>query len=112
MESKGIERTLLRYVLTNDKIVDTSDKITIRTRTDFKLCLKREVIEMANTIRELIEYCFENKIKIYTYDYWGNLTLLNENLFYEHKLAVASRLMLWKGKDLVCAYEFKKGEER
>jgi hypothetical protein len=25
---------------------------------------------------------------------------------------VASRLMLWKGKDLVCAYEFKKGEER
>lgn len=106
------ERTIKRFVLTHHKLYDINGKVTIKGRTDFKTCYSRPVVETAETIDELVAYCIKNGIGIYALENNGSLTYLNETPFYELPLGRAKRLMMWQGKDLVCAYEFEREDKR
>ena len=103
-----VERTIKRFVLTHHKVYDTNGKVAIKGRTDFMTCYSRPVVETAETVDELVDYCIKNGIGIYALEENGNLTHLNETPFYELPLGRAKRLMMWQGKDLVCAYEFER----
>lgn len=106
------ENTMARYALTAHKIYDIGGMRAIRNRTEFLYSFKRPCIHTASSIETLVDYCVVNKIDIYALEDNGNLTHLTSTPFYELPLKRAVRLLMWKGKDLVCAYEFEREDKR
>lgn len=99
-----------KYVLTYGKIFNVEKNPTIRNKYDFQCSYKKTAIGSFNEIEEIIDYCIENKIEIYAHEKDGTITKLNDVAFVDVVLKRSIRLMLWQGKDLVNAFEFKNKE--
>ena len=106
------ENTMGKLVLTQHKIYNIDGMRAIRDRTEFLYSFKRPCIHTANDIEAVVGYCVTNNIDIYALESNGNLTHLTSTPFYELPLKRAVRLLMWKGKDLVCAYEFEREDKQ